>query len=111
MSKVVFMDPIDHVSGKLSKNSRVTYCFRPASMSEHGEERKYTQIRGKRSTPYTAAELARFDKFSAVAKAVAAVMKNPANSTSRVRCTDHIQETPQLLVGPRMGKLPRLILA
>ena len=41
-------------------------------------ERKYTQIRGKRTTPYTAAELARFDKFSAVAKAVAAVMKNPA---------------------------------
>ncbi len=72
MSKVTFLDPIDHVSGKLSKNSRVTYCFRPASMSEHGEERKYTQIRGKRSTPYTAAELARFDKFSAVAKAVAA---------------------------------------
>ncbi len=57
MSKVVFMDPIDHVSGKLSKKSRV----------------------GKRSTPYTAAELARFDKFSAVAKAVAAVMKNPAS--------------------------------
>ena len=53
MSRVVFLDPIDHVSGKLSKN-------------------------GKRSTPYTAAELARFDKFSAVAKAVAAVMKNPA---------------------------------
>lgn len=31
-----------------------------------------------RSKPYTAAELARFDKFSAVSKAVAAVMKNPA---------------------------------
>ena len=57
MSKVVFLDPIDHVSGKLSKKSRVTYCYRH---------------------PYTAAELARFDKFSAVAKAVAAVMKNPA---------------------------------
>ncbi len=28
MSKVVFMDPIDHVSGKLSKKSRVTYCYR-----------------------------------------------------------------------------------
>ena len=77
MSKVVFLDPIDHVSGKLSKKSRVTYCYR-ANSNEAGEERKYTQIRGKRSTPYTAAELARFDKFSAVAKAVAAVMKNPA---------------------------------
>ena len=77
MSKVVFLDPIDHVSGKLSKKSRVTYCYRSNS-NEAGEDRKYTQIRGKRSTPYTAAELARFDKFSAVAKAVAAVMKNPA---------------------------------
>ena len=78
MSKVVFLDPIDHVSGKLSKKSRVTYCYRHPGLSEKGEDRKYTQIRGKRSTPYTAAELARFDKFSAVAKAVAAVMKNPA---------------------------------
>ena len=68
MSKVVFMDPIDHVSGKLSKNSRVTYCYRHPGLSEKGEDRRYTQIRGKRSTPYTAAELA-----------VAAVMKNPAS--------------------------------
>ena len=27
MSRVVFLDPIDHVSGKLSKKSRVTYCY------------------------------------------------------------------------------------
>ena len=75
MSKVVFLDPIDHVSGKLSKKSRVTYCYRSNS-NEAGEDRKYTQIRGKRSTPYTAAELARFDKFAAVARSTAAVMKN-----------------------------------
>ena len=73
MSKVVFLDPIDHVSGKLSKKSRVTYCYRNES------DRRFTQIRGKRKTPYSADELARFDKFSAVAKAVAAVMKNPAS--------------------------------
>ena len=71
MSKVVFLDPVDHVSGKLSKKSRVTYCYR----SEN--DRKYTQIRGKRTTPYSADELARFDKFAAVAQATAAVMKNP----------------------------------
>lgn len=76
MSKVVFLDPIDHVSGKLSKKSRVTYCYRSNS-NEAGEDRRYTQIRGKRTTPYTAAELARFDKFSAVSRATAAVMKNP----------------------------------
>ena len=50
MSKVVFLDPIDHVSGKLSKKSRVTYCYRSNS-NEAGEDRRYTQIRGKRSTP------------------------------------------------------------
>ena len=105
MSKVTFLDPIDHVSGKLSKKSRVTYCYRHPGLSEKGEDRKYTQIRSKRSTPYTAAELARFDKFSAVAKAVAAVMKNPA----ALQTAQAVQETPQLLVGPRMGKLPRLI--
>ncbi len=99
MSKVVFLDPIDHVSGKLSKKSRVTYCYRHPGLSEKGEDRRYTQIRGKRSTPYTAAELARFDKFSP---------RCAPNSTSRVRCTDHIQETPQLLVGQRVGKLPRV---
>ena len=67
MSKVVFLDPVDHVSGKLSKKSRVTYCFRAEN------DRKYTQ------TPYSADELARFDKFAAVAQATAAVMKNPTS--------------------------------
>ena len=71
MSKVVFLDPIDHVSGKLSKKSRVTYMYKSDT------DRKYTQIRGKRKTTYTAAELARFDKFAAVSRATAAVMKNP----------------------------------
>ena len=71
MSKVVFMDPIDHVSGKLSKKSRVTYCYRNET------DRRYTQIRGKRTTPYKASELARFDKFAAVAAAVKAVYMNP----------------------------------
>ena len=73
MSKVVFLDPVDHVSGKLSKKSRVTYMYKAEN------DRKYTQIRGKRMTPYTADELARFDKFAAVARATAAVMKNPTS--------------------------------
>ena len=71
MSRVHFLDPIDYISGKLARKTRVTYCYRNDS------DRRYTQIRGKRKTPYTAAELARFDKFGAVARATAAVMKNP----------------------------------
>ena len=77
MAQVTYLDPIDHVSGKLSKKSRVTYCFRPASANEQGIERRYTQIRGKRTTPYTAAELARFDKFASVSRSTANVMKTP----------------------------------
>ena len=70
MAQVVYLDPIDHVSGKLSKKSRVTYMYNSDT------DRKYTQIRGKRTTPYTAAELARFDKFAAVSRATANVMKS-----------------------------------
>ena len=85
MSKVVFLDPIDHVSGKLSKKSRVTYCYRHPGLSEQVQRR---------------------------CKGCGCCHEEPRcapNSTSRVRCTDHIQKTPQLLVGQRMGKLPRLI--
>ena len=78
MSRVHFLDPIDYISGKIARKTRVTYCYR-ANSNEAGEDRKYTQIRGKRSTPYTAAELARFDKFAAVARSTAAVLKNPAS--------------------------------
>ena len=71
MAQVVYLDPIDHVSGKLSKKSRVTYMYKADT------DRKYTQIRGKRTTPYTAAELARFDKFASVSRSTANVMKTP----------------------------------
>ena len=71
MAQVVYLDPIDHVSGKLSKKSRVTYMYKADT------DRKYTQIRGKRTTPYSADELARFEKFSTVSKAVANVMTTP----------------------------------
>ena len=76
MSRVAFLDPVDHVSGKLSRKSRVTYCYR-ANSDEAGNDRRYTQIRSKRTTPYTAAELARFDKFASVSRSTAHVMKNP----------------------------------
>ena len=76
MSRVAFLDPVDHVSGKLSRKSRVTYCYR-ANSDEAGNDRRYTQIRSKRTTPYTAAELARFDKFASVSRSTANVMKNP----------------------------------
>jgi hypothetical protein len=57
MAQVVYIDPIEHLSGKLGKKSKTVYCFRKAS------GRKYTNIQGIRSTQVTADELALRQKF------------------------------------------------
>ena len=74
MSNVKFLDPIDHISGKLSAKTRVTYCHREAS------KRNFTQIRGKRNLenyPYTARELAQQLRFKTVAAAVRQRINGP----------------------------------
>ena len=63
MADVVYLDPIDHVSGKISKKFRTVYNYRKAS------KRKYTQVRDARSTPPTAKEMALHTKFRTVALA------------------------------------------
>ena len=57
MGKVVFEDPIEHISGKISKKFRTCYNFRRAS------KRKYTSVRGDRTTPVGENELAIRNKF------------------------------------------------
>ncbi len=66
MGKVVYEDPIHHISGKISKKFRTTYNYRKAS------ERKYTSIRGERTTPVSVAELQRRVKFKVVRQAALA---------------------------------------
>ena len=39
MAKVIYQDPIHHLSGKISKNYRTTYCYRKRS------DLKFTQVR------------------------------------------------------------------
>ena len=60
MGKVVFEDPIEHISGKISKKFRTCYNFRRAS------KRKYTSVRGDRTTPVGENELAIRNKFRVV---------------------------------------------
>ena len=60
MAQVVYLDPIDHVSGKISKKYRTVYNYRKAS------KRKYTQVRDTRTTPPTANEMALHTKFRTV---------------------------------------------
>ena len=63
MGKVVFLDPVDYISGKISQKYRTVYNRRRAS------DRRYTQVRGDRNTPASADELERRYKFRVVRQA------------------------------------------
>ncbi len=63
MGKPVFLDPLDYVSGKISKRYLTVYNHRRAS------DRRYTQVRGDRSTPPSTEELERRLKFKVVRQA------------------------------------------
>ncbi len=74
MSNVKFIDTINHIAGKMSTKTSVTYCHRQAS------KRNFTQIRGKRNLenyPYTARELAQQLRFKTVAAAVRQRINGP----------------------------------
>ena len=60
MGLVVFEDPIEHISGKISKKFRTCYNFRRAS------KRKYISVRGDRTTPVSADESKQRIKFRVV---------------------------------------------
>ena len=76
MGKVVFLDPIDHISGKIAKKFRTIYKFAKATGL------KFTSISGERTTPVLAEELARRARFAAVAAAVAARKKDLSKVTT-----------------------------
>ena len=64
MGKVVFEDPVHHISGKISKKFRTIYNLRKASQN------KFTSVRGDRVAPASAAEIEIRNKFKAVRQAV-----------------------------------------
>jgi hypothetical protein len=66
MSAVHFLDPVDYISGKISKKFRTVYNRRRAS------DKRYTQVPGSRTTPFSHAEIERQTKFRYVAAAVKA---------------------------------------
>ena len=51
MGKVVYEDPIHHISGKISRKYRTCYNYRKWS------DRKYTSVHGDRTTPASTEEL------------------------------------------------------
>ena len=63
MGKVVYEDPIHHISGKISRKFRTCYNYRKWS------DRKYTSVHGDRTTPASTEELKVRAKFKVVRQA------------------------------------------
>ena len=63
MGKVVFDDPVHHISGRISKKYRTCYNYRKWS------DRKYTSVHGDRTTPASTEELEQRLKFKVVRQA------------------------------------------
>ena len=66
MGKVVFEDPIHHISGKIAKKFRTVYNYMKATGL------KYTSVHGERSTQPSTKELKIRERFTAVAEMVRA---------------------------------------
>lgn len=76
MGKVVYEDPIHHISGKISKKYRTGYAYRKR-MNGNGENTAYTFVRGERDGEVSPAEQAARDRFKTVAQMVNMRKCNP----------------------------------
>ena len=72
MAQVVYEDPIHHLSGKISKKYRTTYNYRKLS------ERKYTSVRGERTTPVSEKERTWRTQFGQIAQMTRERLEDPA---------------------------------
>ena len=66
MGKPVFLDPIDYISGKISRKYRTIYARRKDN------DRRYTQVHGNRTTQPGTKELKARERFAGVAQMVTA---------------------------------------
>ena len=72
MAIVTYEDPIHHISGKISKKYRTTYNYRKLS------ERKYTSVRGERTTPVSEKERTWRTQFAQIAQMTRERLEDPA---------------------------------
>ena len=68
MAKVDYLEPIDHISGKISRKHRTTYCYR------QGTDRRYTTVYTTPTGDPTAAQLANISKFCQAAQQTNTIM-------------------------------------
>jgi len=71
MAKVFYLDPIDHLSGKISKQTRTTYMHRTAATSNPTmlANPNFTHVRGSRTTSPSQSEVAYRTRFGAICTA------------------------------------------
>ncbi len=67
MAKVTYLDPIDHLSGKISKQSRITYMHRTAATANTGTP-DFTHVCGTRTTAPTQSEITQRTRFGQICK-------------------------------------------
>jgi len=72
MAIVTYEDPIHHLSGKISKKYRTCYNYRKLS------ERKYTSVRGERTTPVSEKERTWRTQFAQIAQMTRERLEDPA---------------------------------
>ena len=72
MGLVHFLDPVDYISGKISKKFITIYNHRLQS------DRRYTQVRGPRLTRPSADEISHRTDFGAIARATNTRLHNQA---------------------------------
>lgn len=82
MGKVKFRDPIESISGKISKKESTIYYRRtaPTSNPEMLENPNYSGTYGKRSTLPSASEIAQRTRFGNVCKACQTRLKDPTKA-------------------------------
>ena len=68
MAKVTYLDPIDHLSGKISKQSRTPYMHRTAATANTGTP-NFTHVCGSRTTALTQSEVAQRTRFGQICTA------------------------------------------
>lgn len=68
MAKVTYIDPIDHLSGKISKQTRTIYVHRSAATSNPGTP-NFTQIRCNRTTAVSQTEMDARKRFGNICTA------------------------------------------
>ena len=76
MAKVHYLDPIDYLSGKITKRHRTIYCYRNAI------DRRYTTIHTTPTGAPTAAQLASISKFRQAAQQTNTIMMDVEQLTT-----------------------------